>query len=408
MHIAVVARSFPARSETFVVEHAVGLATRGHSVTVISGPAGADISSQEIERVRRVAQIENSEQLTGSEFFCALRFIRNVFLLKGIGIRKKLTIFKVLNRLKVNGKLSLLNSLLPILGKNYDIAHVHFGVIAVPIVMLRDAKLFHGDVVVTWHGYDANQVPQLYGKAIYRNLFLRKAIHTVGSKFMWMRLLELGAPEQSLRKVSMGIDLDFFRLADKREPEVAPLKILSVGRLVEVKGHEYLIAAVFQLIKQGQNVQLMIIGEGYCRPHLEILIRELELEGRVILVGAQDRSFVRNAMWTSHIFALTGVHAKDGSIESQGVVFSEAQACGLPVIASDVGGVSESVLDGETGILCAPCNVEQIASAIKHFIRNHEDINKYGVAARRYVELNYSNQQMLRSFERIYDDVCRE
>ena len=104
---------------------------------------------------------------------------------------------------------------------------------------------------------------------------------------------------------------------------------------------------------------------------------------------------------------LSGKVTDAGKVESQGVVFAEAQATGLPVVACDVGGVSDSLIHGETGVLCPQGDVSAMAKAISGFWKNPELIDEFGRRGRQLVEGRFSLDAMLSGFDHVYACAAR-
>lgn len=142
-----------------------------------------------------------------------------------------------------------------------------------------------------------------------------------------------------------------------------PLRLFSCGRLNRIKGHQDLMQAVRILLDRGRNVILEIAGEddaggsGY-RGELERQIGNLGLEGHVHLLGAIDAGRVVEKLCSAHIFVLASWN------EPLGVAYMEAMSCGVPTIATDSGGVSEMITNGETALLVPPKAPEFLANSI--------------------------------------------
>ncbi len=133
-------------------------------------------------------------------------------------------------------------------------------------------------------------------------------------------------------------------------------EIVSIARLVPVKGLSYLIRAIADL----KDVSLVIIGDGPQRKGLELLSQHLELRDRVFFNGwVSDRSEIWNHLNQATVFVLPSLS------EGRPRVLVEAMACGLPLVATEVGGVSEIVADGVNGLLVPPRDAKALAKAIK-------------------------------------------
>jgi colanic acid/amylovoran biosynthesis glycosyltransferase len=397
MHICVLPHIFPARSETFVVEHVCGLARRGHRVTVIARNIDSAMGLDEVAAIDRLGI---RRVYVGTPWNRFNEWARTV-----ATISRRPSLAGSLLRVHSDLRRRLLNTVAAaeaVRDCKPDLVHFHFGDHAARLQGLRASLPKLPPMLVTWHGYDANAVPQARGPQVYADLFRTAALHSVGSGFMRRRLTDLGARAETVHQVPMGIDPRRFTMPTRERGVDAPLRLLSVGRLEEVKGHAYLIAAVELLANRGVTVSLRIAGGGRLRSDLENQISAAGLTGSVTLLGAIPSDQVAEEMQEADLFALTGVPEANGKIESQGLVYAEAQATGLPVIGSRVGGVPEALLDGQTGTLCEPRDVPAIARAIERFVQDRAELQRFGQRARQFVEGQFSLDLMLDRFEALY------
>lgn len=167
----------------------------------------------------------------------------------------------------------------------------------------------------------------------------------------------------------MGVDTDRFSpLGPFQPPETGhPVRLFSCGRLNPVKGHQDLMQAVADLIRQGMDIHLEIAGEddtgghGY-RQELEARIQALGLGQQVTLLGAIDADAVLDKLRHADIFVLASW------AEPLGVAYMEAMACGIPTIGTDAGGVPELIRDGVNGALVPPQNPAALAAKIAEII----------------------------------------
>lgn len=392
--IHVVTGSFPARSQTFVQNHVCGMASRGWYVSTLASNVELGMTSDELDAIDNLGVQRNYWGAWSSNRFKRLIQMVGYMLFTPATIRywngqgpwarsEMLEARRMCDYLKSNEVKKI---------------HVHFGHTAAFLAAIGWDK----PTVVTWHGYDANMLTTSRGDAIYRELFERDWKHTVGSSFMQRRLIELGARKEQVFKIPMGIDLSCFQFVDRSSRVQNTIKLVSIGRLDEMKGHSYLIDAVCEVKNLGIDLKLKIIGEGPARKELESQIQKKGLEENVAILGSQPPSYVRDELAASDIFALTGVVALSGRVETQGVAFIEAQATGLPVIGSDVGGVSESMLPDTTGILVKPKDVSAIAEAIATYADNRELRLAHGRAGSDFVRDRFNIDTMLESFEKLY------
>lgn len=139
--------------------------------------------------------------------------------------------------------------------------------------------------------------------------------------------------------------------------------VLSVSRLVERKGQENLIRAFPAVLERVPDARCLIVGSGPLAGRLQSVAQELGLEDKVLFLGGVPLDTLVRLYRTCDIFALPCRHLPNGDTEGFGLVFLEANACGLPVVAGAAGGTVEAVIDGETGLLINGDDIGQIADA---------------------------------------------
>jgi colanic acid/amylovoran biosynthesis glycosyltransferase len=161
-----------------------------------------------------------------------------------------------------------------------------------------------------------------------------------------------------------GVDTD--RLSPRpKEPSTGPFQILCVARFEEVKGHTYLVEACRLLRERGIAFQCGLIGDG---PWLSKVAAQIELAGlnnSIQLLGARPYPEVIQAFTQADVVVLPTAPTASGKREGIPNVLKEAMACGLPVVASAVGGIPELVDDGISGILLPPKNAAALADALQ-------------------------------------------
>lgn len=166
--------------------------------------------------------------------------------------------------------------------------------------------------------------------------------------------------------------------------------LLSVGRLVEKKGHFHQLAACRELRRRGRPFRLRIIGDGPLRPALERAIREAGLGEQVELLGALDSPAVERAYasW-AHIFWHTGIVDHAGDVDGLPNVIPEALAHALPVISGSAGATTEAIRDGETGLLVDPADPAALADAVERLTADPALRARLGRAGRAWVEEHF-------------------
>ena len=179
--------------------------------------------------------------------------------------------------------------------------------------------------------------------------------------------------------VPLGIDLDRFAAAEPALPKDGPL-VGNVARLAPQKDHATLIEAA-RLLPDG--VRVVIVGDGELREELARRADGLPVE----LTGARDD--------VPELLASFDVFAFPSLFEGLCLAVIEAQAAGVPVVATPVGGIRETVVDGETGLLVPPRDPAALAAAIRRLLDDRELAERLAAEARRRVRERYSEARMV-------------
>lgn len=241
----------------------------------------------------------------------------------------------------------------------YDIVHAHW---LIPQGIVQ--SFFKKPYIVTGHGGDVTSL----NKGILRKLKIRclkRAKHvTVVSDHLKYRVQEL-VKDIYPSVISMGVDTskfgkkyfvpNYFGQEDKKV-------VLFVGRLAEIKGVTYLIEAMKVV-----DAMLVVVGDGPLRRELEEQAMELGKE-KVQFLGGKTHEELKTIYASADIFVAPSVTAKDGAQEGFGLVMLEAMASGLPVVASNSGGITQLIKDGENGLLCEERNVKQLICKINKLL----------------------------------------
>ena len=191
-----------------------------------------------------------------------------------------------------------------------------------------------------------------------------------------------GIPDSKLAIVPEPIDLVDWRrrFADAARPRADRPTILSVARMYPRKRLEDLLHAAAILRARIPDAQIRIVGEGPESARLRSLQRELGLGDTVVLLGEVSRSRLAVEYTIAHCFCLPTVQ------EGFGLVFAEAMAAGLPVVACRAAAVPEIVEDGRTGILVGQRNPAELAHALETLLVNENLRTEFGLAATQRIE----------------------
>jgi glycosyltransferase involved in cell wall biosynthesis len=214
-----------------------------------------------------------------------------------------------------------------------------------------------------------------------------------------------GVPEERITMLQNGIDLSRARSTLSRQEARRRLGLADerfvlgcLARLEEQKGHRYLLEA---LAKVSANVHVLIAGDGRLRQALETQAKQLGIAERVSFLGTRRD--------VADILAALDAYVMPSLWEGLSLAMLEAMAAQLPVIASDVGGVSQVAADGAWCLRVPPADVPALAAAIGRLAtESTERRAALGEQARRRVEAAFSLEAMLRRLTRIYDEVLAE
>jgi len=180
--------------------------------------------------------------------------------------------------------------------------------------------------------------------------------------------------------------------------------ILFVGSLVERKGVRYLIDAL-PLLPTHLHAKLVIIGDGAERSRLEAQVRERGLEHRVEVRGRVAEQELRRAYAAASVLVLPAIVDARGDTEGLGVVLLEAMSYGVPVIGSDLGGITDIVVDGETGLLVPPQDSGALAAALERLATDRDLARRLGEAGGSHVRRHFSWPAIIAQWEECYAAV---
>jgi phosphatidylinositol alpha-1,6-mannosyltransferase len=196
---------------------------------------------------------------------------------------------------------------------------------------------------------------------------------------------------QSMIKIAPGIDTDHFSPVDahqlRGELGLTHKKVIvSVGRLVHRKGQDVLIEAMPAIIKEVPEAHILMIGEGPYRSYLENRVKALGLQERVTFIGRIQYADLPRYICAGDLFVMPSRSRLAGlEVEGLGIVYLEASACGLPVIAGNSGGAPDAVLEGETGLVVDGTSKSDVAAAAVELLLDPDRSKAMGIRGRRWI-----------------------
>ena len=274
------------------------------------------------------------------------------------------------------------------------ITAVFFGA-AAPLALLSRTlrKVGVTDIVALTHGHEVwwskvwpfsmamKSISRQVNHLTYLGEYTRSAIATSITK-------EAAA---GMVKIAPGIDTDHFSPQDatqlRSELGLTEKKVIvSVGRLVHRKGQDVLIEAMPAILKEVPEAHILMIGEGPYRSYLEHRVKALGLHKEVTFIGRLLYAELPKHICVGDLFVMPSRSRLAGlEVEGLGIVYLEASACGLPVIAGNSGGAPDAVLEGETGLVVDGTRKSEVAAAVVELLSDPDRSKAMGIRGRQWI-----------------------
>jgi len=396
--LAYLVSQFPETYETFITREVQALEDEGFDIRIFSLKPCRDEVVHEfalpyLSRTRYAAPLLSLRTLVPLAKFRIRHPVRCVRAVLGVirkTIRKPKTLIRSLYAYLIAAPFAW-----EILAE--DITHIHAHWASIPSTVASAlSQLANIPYSVTAHAYDI----YLPNPALCANLRSARFVVTCTDhnvEYLWGKCPNSAA---NVLRVYHGIEPSFYTAA-KHEPRET-VEMLCVGRLVETKGHEYLLGACAELLKRGLRFRLRVVGGGPLRRHLEDMCNQLRLKGKVQFLGAMPHEELVSLYSEADIFVLASVVAPSGDRDGIPNVILEAMASSLPVVASAISGIPEAVLDGKTGLLVPQRNLEAMADAVEK-LANAPDLRQgLGRAGRKLVEEKFDIEKNCRDLAKIF------
>jgi glycosyltransferase involved in cell wall biosynthesis len=347
---------------------AIRLAARGHEVYVITtlGSHQEKFSSREGIIIHRIKTIE-------------LPILRNcIFALRAVLLIKKL---------------------------NIDIIHSHsvsFHNAGFPAYLIK--KILKIPYIVYGLGSDVYMAKGL------EKMFRNKIINYSDAAIVLTRNMEIKIQKYTNKPLIIipnGIDLRIYESVSKLNiynelniPSDEKI-IVFLGRLHPVKGLDYLIESFYLITNRYQNVSLLIIGKGSELSAIRNLANKYNLNSKIFFNSKVSNKEIPNYLSACNIFVLPSLS------EGFPTVVLEAMASGLPIVATNVGGLPDIIQENKNGFLVEPKNPEKMAERILFLLNNPYECKKIGVYNKEYVK-NYQWNDVIDKLEFIYNGVLKK
>lgn len=300
----------------------------------------------------------------------------------------------------------IINSLIFALKEDFDIIHVHwpFPHIIFGLIMKAIRKR---PLICTFHGGEIiflENMP-LFLKIIFKFLFNFSDFYTVNSSFTKQKLLKFTGYKKKEKVAIIPFGITIKEIKEENKIKKEKIKILFAGRLIERKGVHILLESFAKVNKIFPEIELVIAGDGPLREKLKNLAKELGIENKVIFKGHLKSNELEKEYKEASVFVLPSIHDIKGDTETLGVVLIEAMEYGVPVIATNVGGIPDIVKDGYNGLLVPEKDPEALAQAIIKLIKDESLREKFVKNAKEYIKEKFGWNNIIEKLIKIYIDL---
>ena len=298
-----------------------------------------------------------------------------------------------------------LRALLRILAKTEArLLHIYFGHIAVHLLPL--IRAWQKPSIVSFHGADVivDMDKAAYRSATREMLDAVKLV-MVRSESLRRAVIDLGCDEKKIQLQRTGIPLDEFPFRGRSFPprgRGGEWRFVQAGRLIEKKGLPVTIHAFVRFSGQYPNARLTIAGEGPLLSTLQEVARELKIDNRISFTGFISQEQLRDLFYASHIFMHPSETGSDGNQEGIPNSMLEAMASGLPVFATEHGGIPEAIENGVSGVLVPEHDHEELGRILLDAVQDPDFLSRVGRAGADAVAQKFDQRIQVRRLEDIY------
>jgi phosphatidylinositol alpha-1,6-mannosyltransferase len=290
------------------------------------------------------------------------------------------------------------------LAREHEASTVWFGASA-PLGLLAPALRRSGvdRVVASTHGHETGWAVLPGARQTLRRIGRYSDVVTYITDYTRRRIGAAFGPHPQLRQLTPGVDVEVFHpgvdgsaVRDRYHLNDRPV-IVCVSRLVSRKGQDLLISALPAIRAAVPEVALLLVGTGPCEARLRALADRRRVAQAVIFTGGVPFPELPEHYAAGDVFAMPCRTRRRGfDVEGLGIVYLEASATGLPVVAGDSGGAPEAVREDETGYVVGGRDVAALTDRLIRLLRNPELRTRLGGAGRRWVERSWTWDRLAR------------
>ncbi|MEH0971398.1 glycosyltransferase family 4 protein [Micromonospora sp. CPCC 205546] len=281
------------------------------------------------------------------------------------------------------------------LARAYDCDTVWFGA-AAPLGLLAAGLRRRTDIrraVAQTHGHEVGWAALPAARAALRRIGRGVDVTTYLGEYTRVRLARALHGVTELHRLAPGVDVDAYHPSIDGEPVRLRLGladrpvVVCVSRLVPRKGQDMLIRAMPEIRRRVPDAALLVVGGGPYRATLEKLARQAGVERDVVFTGSVPSAELPAHYAAGDVYAMPCRTRNRGlDVEGLGIVYLEASATGLPVVAGDSGGAPDAVREGETGFVVRGRDVAQLADRVAMLLADRDLARQFGAAGRAWVE----------------------
>jgi glycosyltransferase involved in cell wall biosynthesis len=280
---------------------------------------------------------------------------------------------------------------------DYDAIHAFFS-IPTGIITYLGKKLYGKKYIVSLRGsdvpgYDPDMFPILQKMLIGLNRKIWKNAETVVANSNGLKKIAEQTEKMRFGVIHNAANTDLFKPANKKK-QGKTLRLVTVCRILKRKGLQHVIQALKQI--EQEDITLDIYGTGEYEEELKELVKEKQLQRKVLFHGFKPSKEIAKKLNEADVF----IHPS--LTEAFGMVFAEAMACGLPIIATRVGGIPEIVEDGKNGFLVKPGDVQGLKKAIQKLKGNPTLMKQMGKDSLKKVKERFSWEKVAQAYLKEY------
>jgi colanic acid/amylovoran biosynthesis glycosyltransferase len=298
-----------------------------------------------------------------------------------------------------DGELRVLQSILR--KTDARLLHIYFGQIAVHLLPL--IRLWEKPSIVSFHGADVtvDMNKPAYREATRQMLDAVKLV-LVRSDSLRRAVIDLGSDERKIEIQRAGIPLNEFPFRERSFPQNGKWRFVQAGRLIEKKGLPVTLRAFAVFLREHPDARLTIAGEGPLLGGLQKVCLELNIDGHVSFTDFISQEQLREIYYASHIFLHPSQMGHDGNQEGIPNSMLEAMASGLPVFATQHGGIPEAIENGVSGVLVPERDHETLAAALLDAAKDPGYLSRIARNGAEIVRKNFDLRVQARRLEDTY------